>query len=205
MALLNFLSSSREPRGARKDPEPAVSTGPETLPVPMNLEERMAFRRELLFEVIRANLREEFLEPGSYHFKVMHTDKRGHCFVVMLDMAAVFMESPRAQPRELSGIAARLAKTAQSRYGLVIDSVYWRTDDTLGTAATAKPGKPAPSEGSPTADEVAARIKKYKSASAGQLAEFEAAWQKQAAAKIGERSYTTDFASLEEIPRNKDG
>jgi hypothetical protein len=204
MALLKFLSSARGALSEKKDRDPAVSTGPETLPVPMNLEERMAFRRELLFEAIRGTLHDESLEPGSYHFKVMHTDKRGHCFVVMLDMTQVFMDSARGSPHELSAIAARLAKSAQTRYGLVIDSVYWRTDESLGTLSAARGRRSSLPEGPASAAEAAARIKKSQGTLVAQLAEFEAAWQKRADAKVGERTYTTDFGGLEEIPKTGD-
>ena len=65
--------------------------GPETMPVKMNLDERMAFRRELLHETIRACLKSRSVADYTYRFKVMRTDKRGHCFIVMFDM------SPRRQ------------------------------------------------------------------------------------------------------------
>ena len=63
------------------------------MPVKMNLNERMAFRRELLYETIRASLKSRSVADNTYRFKVMRTDKRGHCFVVMLDMSPTFMDS----------------------------------------------------------------------------------------------------------------
>ena len=53
----------------------------------MNLNERMAFRRELLCETIHASLKSRLIAANTYRFEVMRTDTRGHCFVVMLDMS----------------------------------------------------------------------------------------------------------------------
>ena len=94
MAIFQDLfASTRRHKGEQNSRSQSRAPGPETLPVKMNLEERMAFRRELLFETIRATLSSHFIEPNSYRFKIMRTDRRGHCYVVMLDMTASFMTS----------------------------------------------------------------------------------------------------------------
>ena len=46
MSILKSLFSSKE----------APKSGPETAPVKMNLEERMAFRREMLYEAIKVTI-----------------------------------------------------------------------------------------------------------------------------------------------------
>lgn len=174
------------------------------MPVKMNLEERMAFRRELLFETVRATLNSYFIEANSYRFKVMRTDKRGHCYVVMLDMSPAFMESEQGRQRQLTGIAAALTKNAHTRYGLVVGGVYWRADETLAVvvAEWAKPARPAATAipaASPSGT-VPSNIEKYEEATAEEFAAFEAAWQKNSDIQIGDRTYSSDLAPLGEDP-----
>ena len=130
-----FSSSTRDPKGGHsgdsQNHETGKSRGPETMPVKMNLEERMAFRRELLFETVRASLSMRFIAPHTYRFKVIRTDKRGHCFVVMMDMSPTFMASEAGQHAPLAETAALITKNAQTKYGLIVGGVYWRVDETL--------------------------------------------------------------------------
>ncbi len=171
----------------------------------MNLEERMAFRRELLFENVRATLGSYFIDTRSYRFKVMRTDKRGHCYVVMLDMQPKFMNSEQGQHPRLAEIAATLTKNAQTRYGLIIGGVYWRSDETLAAPATegARPAAAtaaAPSFATSQPGPELTNIEKYERATAEQLAAFEAAWQRDSDIQIGDRTYSSDLAPLGEDP-----
>ncbi|MDB5965797.1 MAG: hypothetical protein JWQ72_2297 [Polaromonas sp.] len=195
----DFFSSTR----GHKEPktrDSLQSAGPETLPVKMNLEERMAFRRELLFETVKATLNSQFIESTSYRFKVMRTDRRGHCYVVMFDMSPAFMHSEHGQHANLAGLAGMLTHNAHTRYGLVIGGVYWRVDDTLAAqrSVPAAPVMAAPP--APAHDDIASSIERYERATAEQLAEFEAAWQKDSDIQIGDRTYSSDLAPLGEDP-----
>lgn len=178
--------------------------GPETKPVKMNLEERMAFRRELLYEIIRASLNSRFIAANTYRFKAMRTDKRGHCFVVMLDMSPTFMASPAGEHSSLKETAAVLIKNAQTKYGLQVGGVYWRIDETLdaSVASWARPPAFVPSA-SATDSQRQSNIDKYEAVTAEEMAEFEAAWQKDSAIQIGERTYSSDLAPLTEEPQDK--
>ena len=173
----------------------------------MNLEERMAFRRELLFETIRASLNMRFIAVNTYRFRVMRTDKRGHCFVIMLDMSPTFMASPGGQHAELAETAALLTKNAQTKYGLIVGGVYWRVDETLDVSVAnwARPSVPVPLEqpGTTSEERRLANIEKYEQVSAEEMAEFEAAWQKDRAIQIGDRTYSSDLAPLDEDPPPK--
>jgi hypothetical protein len=197
MHFPDFFSSTRGSR-EKKNRDPSQPGGPETLPEKMNLEERMAFRRELLFEAVRGTLNSEFIRPGSYRFKVMRTDKRGHCYLVMVDMSAEFMLSERGQHKQLGDIAALLAKNALTRYGLVVRSVYWRLDEDLSSSAANR----AAAAHLPPPGAAAETIEEDKPATTAQLAEFEAAWQEHSAIQIEDRTYASDLAPLrEESPR----
>lgn len=213
MALFKDLfSKSRTPKGKgdsrashdSKDADLGGAQGPETKPVPMNLEERMAFRRELLYETIRTSLNSRFIAANTYRFKAMRSDKRGHCFVVMFDMSPTFMDSPAGQHASLRETAALLIKNAEKKYGLQVGGVYWRSDETLDVSVAnwARPAVSAP-PGSSTESQRQSNIKKYEAVTAEEMAEFETAWQKDSAIQIGERTYSSDLAPLTEEPQHK--
>ncbi len=195
----NLLSSSRTSKDDGKDTrakDSARREGPETLPVKMNLEERMAFRRELLFEAIKVTLNNNCIAPNTYRFKVIRTDKRGHCYGVMFDMSPDFMTSEQGQHGQLTKLAAALTKNAQTRYGIVVGGVYWRVDETLtaSVAEWARPSTPVPLAA--PQNPVATHIENDEHVTAEELAEFEAAWQSDSEIQLGDRTYFSDTAPL---------
>ena len=213
MALFKDLfSTSRTPKAVRQgreghdllDDHLSAGSGPETKPVKMTLEERMAFRRELLYETIRTSLNSRFIAANTYRFKVMRTDKRGHCFVVMLDMSPTFMSSAAGLHASLNETAAALIKNAETKYGLQVGGVYWRSDETLNASVAnwARPTSTPPRSPS-TESERQSNIEKYEAVSADEMAAFEAAWHKDKAIQIGERTYSSDLAPLAEQPELK--
>jgi hypothetical protein len=164
---------------------PALPSGPETVPVQMNLEERMAFRRELLFECLSSGLSALSIAPEVYRMKVMRTDKRGHCFMVMFDVSPRFLASERGSHEQLSAIATALTQTALSRHSLTLTGVYWRLDDTVDTpvAPWARPSDLGKLPG------VAAQPR-FRNSGGGALED--------AQDMLGARSYATDMTQLED-------
>lgn len=79
----------------------------------MNLEERRAFRHELLYETIRAILNSRVIAANTYRFKAIRNDKRGYCYVVMFYMLPTFMDSPAGQHASLRETAALLIKNVE--------------------------------------------------------------------------------------------
>ena len=172
------------------------------MPVKMNLEERMAFRREMLFEAVKSTLNHNSIAPNTYRFKVVRTDKRGHCYVVMFDMSPDFMASEQGQHRQLSKLATALIANAQSRYGLVVGAVYWRIDETLAAlvAEWARPSNPAPLAA--PQNPLASLIGNNGHMTATELADFEAARQSNNSdIKIGNRTYSSDLGALGDNPQ----
>ena len=198
MHFPDFFSSTRGSK-EKKNRDSSDAAGPETLPEKLNLEERMAFRRELLFEAVRGTLNNEFIRPGSYRFKVMRTDRRGHCYLVMIDMPPEFMSSERGQQKHLGLIAETLGKNALARYGLVVKGVYWRLDEELAGGAT-ESSQPGATDTLVPPGAAPESIEESERATAAQLAEFEAAWQNNTAIQIDERKYSSDPAPLKEEP-----
>lgn len=171
-------------------------SGPETGPVKMNLDERMAFRREMLFDSVKATMESRGILSASYRFKVVRADKRAHSFVVMVDLSTDFMESEQGQQKSLAALGALIRKNALARYGLGVPAVYWRVNEEL------KGLDPQRAEATATSDNISAEamrasnLRRYERATAQELAAFESAWQSSSEMTIGDRTYSSDLAPL---------
>ncbi len=180
MSILKNLFANKE----------SARSGPETAPVKMNLEERMAFRREMLYEAIKVTMQASGVLAASYKFRVVRNDKRGHQYAVMIDLSTDFLNSPEGQPARLVAVGTSITHNAMARYGIVVAGVYWRINEELQGVDRAPAGVAAPVTSPPTARE------KYERATADELAAFEAAWQKGQALQVGDRIYSSDLAPL---------
>ncbi len=172
---------------------PSASTGPETAPVRMDLDERMAFRRDMLYEAIRYSMQAHGILSGSYRFRVVRNDRRGHMYSVMMDLSTDFMHKPEGRPAQLVALGAAIAKNAATRYGLLVAGVYWRVNEEIqgfessrpaaqsGAAAETPDPSPGPSQGRARVEELAA---------------FEDAWQKGGELRFRDRVYASDLAPL---------
>jgi hypothetical protein len=188
---MSFFQSLFSPSHGLKD-----SAQGETGPLKMNLDERMAFRREMLFDSVRTTMESRGILSGSYRFKVVRADKRGHSFVVMVDLCADFMDTEQGRQRPLTELGAAIRKNALSRYGLGVPAVYWRVNEELRGYAPHQHAEPAvPGQAAPELQR-SANVRKYERATAQELAEFEAAWQKSSELTIGDRTYSSDLAPL---------
>ena len=197
----NLFSSTPSPKDEANAKDAARRERAQTMPVKMNLEERMAFRREMLFEAVKSTLNHNSIAPNTYRFKVVRTDKRGHCYVVMFDMSPDFMASEQGQHSQLSKLATALIANAQSRYGLVVGAVYWRIDETLAAlvAEWARPSNPAPLAA--PQNPLASLVGNNGHMTATELADFEAARQSNNSdIKIGNRTYSSDLGALGDNP-----
>jgi len=122
MSLLkSFLNSVRD---APEDDSPG-----ETLPVKMDLEERMAYRREVLFDVIRISLVSHGIPGDSCRLQASRVDKRGHLFVVMIDLPGSFLNDARGSHPVLAGIGKSIGTNARSTGLIDVVGAYWRVID----------------------------------------------------------------------------
>ncbi len=190
MSFFQSLFSSSQ-SGARESVD-----GPETGPVKMNLDERMAFRREMLFDSVKSTMESRGILSASYRFKVVRADKRGHSFVVMVDLSTDFMDGEQGQQRPLMALGDAIRKNALSRYGIGVPAVYWRVNEEIkgfdpSRGDATNPGAAASPEAIRSSN-----MRKYERATAQELAAFEAAWQKSSELSIGDRTYSSDLAPL---------
>jgi hypothetical protein len=185
--------------GSKSDSKSAPA-GPETAPVKMNLDERMSFRREMLYEAIKVTMQAHGILSASYKFRVVRNDKRGHQYLVLIDLSADFLHNREGQPEQLAVVAAAIAKNAAARYGILVAGVYWQVNEQIRGFEASRP-EAQPSGGGATApdsltpDSLTPR-QKYERATADELAAFEAAWQKGREMDLGDRIYASDLAPL---------
>jgi len=191
--LKNLFSASKSPRHD--------ATGPETGPVKMNLDERMEFRREMLFEAIRVTMQAHGILSASYKFRVVRNDKRGHQYFVLVDLSTDFLDSREGAPARLVEVGAAIAKNAAMRYHLVVSGVYWQVNEQIqGFSAS----RPASLRAGPDSADPPPPARRRERATADELAAFEAAWEKGRALQIGDRVYDSDIAPLEPDSRKGD-
>ena len=185
----NLFSSSH----GQKESDPG-----ETGPVKMSLDERMAFRREMLFDSVKTTMESRGILGASYRFKVVRADKRGHSFVVMVDLSTDFMDSEQGSQRALASLGTVIGKNALARYGLGVSAVYWRVNEELRGFDPQRAEVAAAPDSGPLSPEAkrAANVRRYERATAQELAAFESAWQNSSEMTIGDRTYSSDLAPL---------
>ncbi|MDW5441698.1 hypothetical protein [Polaromonas sp. SM01] len=192
----NLFSPSRAIKDGR--------SGPETGPVQMSLEERMAFRREMLFDSINSTMKSWGMVGGSYRFKVVRVDKRGHTFAVMVDLSTDFLRNEQGRQEPLAALGAAIKKNALSRYGLGVPAVYWRVNEELKGLDAPRSGEGVRAEPASARSSRSSDVRRYERATAEELAAFEAAWQKSSQMTIGDRTYASDLAPLGDLDNGKD-
>lgn len=94
----------------------------------MTLEERMAFRREMVFEAMREVLVKHGLPPLSYKLNVARLDSRGHRYAVMVDLVPQLAGRVVDFPGEWQTMEMQATQTASSRYRVKVSNVYWRLE-----------------------------------------------------------------------------
>ncbi len=115
----------------KKPAPPVVAPKPVADPAQrMNLEERKAFRREMLYQSIRDTFLSMEVIGSMYKFKVMPVDDRHHRFIAMIDVAKAFVTSKPYKTKSFAAIEHMLRVDAYKRFGVLIDGTYWRVSET---------------------------------------------------------------------------
>lgn len=111
-----------------------------TLPRKMDLEERKAFRRDMLDQVIRESLQALEVMPNMYRFRIMPLDTRHHRFIAMIDMAQDFQLRRSASAWNFHDIEVFIKKNAFERFGLLLEGIYWRVGAATSVGRSAVAG-----------------------------------------------------------------
>jgi hypothetical protein len=94
----------------------------------MTLDERMAFRREMVYESIREVLAQRGLPPLGYKLNVARLDSRGHRYAVMVDLVLPSAGKVADRFEDWPSLERQAIETASNRYRVVICNVYWRLE-----------------------------------------------------------------------------
>lgn len=157
----------------------------------MNLEERMAFRRELAEQVVRESLRELAVPATGYSLRLMPLDPRHHRYLVMLDVARGFAPSLRGQACTESEVESCIRRNAYARYGLSFEGLYWRADAQQQAAFERRGSSPALAQQGLCPWELVSDEEKQA------LMEAIRAGNERPVLHVGELEYQTDMAPLE--------
>ena len=96
----------------------------------MDLEERKAFRQEMLYQSIRESFLAMEVIGSMYKFKVMPVDQRHHRFVAMIDVAKSFVTGREAKTKSFAALEKLMRANAYKRFGVMIEGIYWRVSET---------------------------------------------------------------------------
>ncbi len=176
----------------------------------MELEERMAYRRERLYQSIRETFLSMEVVSHMYRFKVMPVDERHHRFIAMIDVAKSFVTGPNSKTKSFAAMEQAMRTHTYKRFGVLIDGIYWRVSETEDHFERhSRASDPARSNGFepvvPAAQDRApngtlARVAAYHAISAEEQAAFMEALQRGAklpAVRVGDLEYQSDLAPLD--------
>jgi hypothetical protein len=96
----------------------------------MDLEERKAFRQEMLYQSIRESFLTMEVIGSMYKFKVMPVDMRHHRFIAMIDVAKSFVTGKEAKTKSFASLEKLMRSNAYKRFGVLIEGIYWRVSET---------------------------------------------------------------------------
>lgn len=180
----------------------------------MSLEERMAWRREMLYHSVREQMLELEVLSGMYKFRAMALDARQHRYALMVDVTRDFRAQRDGELLGFHAVEAALRQRCLQRHGLGLDAVYWRvhaqnapferrtrTGDAADPAfsravAERQPPQPAMAAGRPLS-----RVPQQPVADEDQQA-FEDALRRglrPPPLRVGSQSYQSDLAPLESL------
>ena len=97
----------------------------------MSLEQRQAYRQEMLYQAVRETFQALEVAPSMYKFKVMPMDARHHRFIAMIDIAKSFVFSKESRTNSFADVEKWMRSHTYDRYGVLIVGVYWRVDEAV--------------------------------------------------------------------------
>ena len=113
----------------KKQPVDVPVEAPQAQVRRMDLEERKAFRREMLYQSIRETFLSMEVIGSMYKFKVMPVDLRHHRFIAMIDVAKNFVTGRDARTKSFAAIEKQMRSNTYKRFGILIEGTYWRVSE----------------------------------------------------------------------------
>ncbi|MEN9435829.1 MAG: hypothetical protein RIR09_484 [Pseudomonadota bacterium] len=121
--MFSFFKSKKNQSARIVDPGPAAVNR-------MSLDERKAFRQEMLYQSIRESFLSMEVIASMYKFKVMPVDARHHRFIAMIDVAKSFTTDKISRTKSFSAIEKQMRVNTYNRFGILITGIYWRVSET---------------------------------------------------------------------------
>ena len=121
--MFSFFRKSKVKGDARPPPDSVP-------PQRMDLSERKALRREMIFQAIRESLMSLEVNGSMYKFKVMNVDDRHHRFIAMIDVTRSFQTGKYSKPHSFYEIEEFIKKNTFERFDLLLEGIYWRVSNT---------------------------------------------------------------------------
>lgn len=127
------------------DKSAAEGIAPPVAQTSMTLEERMAFRRQMVLESVRDVMTNHGLLSPGYRASVARLDPRGHQYAVMVDIMPATAGRTVDSSGEFHAMESRITRTAMRRYKIKVTGVYWRVvlEQPQPEAAAPAPVSPA--------------------------------------------------------------
>lgn len=97
----------------------------------MTLSERKAWRTSALHKSIKDVFDSFEIITGMYRYQVVPMDDRCHHFCIMIDTTKHFVLSKSTRTRVLTTIEVELKAKTYQHYGVIVDGVYWRANETV--------------------------------------------------------------------------
>ena len=120
--MFSFLKFKQKKSARIVDPGPAAVNR-------MTLEERKAFRQEMLYQSIRETFLSMEVIASMYKFKVMPVDARHHRFIAMIDVAKSFVTEKMSRTKSFAAIEKQMRVNTYNRFGILITGTYWRVSE----------------------------------------------------------------------------
>ena len=120
--MFSFFKSKKKPSARIVDPGPAAVNR-------MSLDERKAYRQEMLYQSIRETFLSMEVVANMYKFKVMPVDERHHRFIAMIDVAQSFATDKMNRAKTFAAIEKQLRVNTYNRFGILLTGAYWRVSE----------------------------------------------------------------------------
>lgn len=127
----------------------AASSPAEKNPGRMTLAERRAYRREMLYQSIRESLLQLQVISSMYKFRVMNLDERQHRFVAMIEVTNSFEAKMDGISVGFNQIEEHLKKRVFDRFGISLESIFWRVNETESSFVRARRAGDSPHAANP--------------------------------------------------------
>ena len=98
----------------------------------ISFEERKAWRHAMMQKSVNEVFTSLEIISGMYRFRALPVDDRGHRYAIVVETTSHFALNNLVSAHGLTGIELELKTKAFSDYGVVVDGIYWKADDTIG-------------------------------------------------------------------------